>query len=68
MKNMARIALLGLSALGLWGCAHGGEDVYQRGWSHTEWHVLGAYKEFVGLHEDFDRYFFNLDTRNPDRY
>ena len=50
------------------GCAAGGGDFIYRGWKHFEWHSLGAYKDLVNLHRDVDRFVFNLDERNPDRY
>jgi len=50
------------------GCARGGEGFFDRVWKHFEWHMLGAYKDLVELHREIDRYVFNLDERNPDRY
>jgi hypothetical protein len=49
-------------------CARDSGSVFYRVWKHVEWHILGAYKDFVELHKDIDRYAFNLDERNPDRY
>lgn len=45
-----------------------GGDFFYRAWKHFEWHLLGAYKDLVEFHRDIDRYVFNLDERNPDRY
>jgi len=50
------------------GCAAGGGDFFYRGWKHFEWHILGAYKDLVNFHRDIDKFVFNLDERNPDRY
>ena len=50
------------------GCAAGGGDFFYRGWKHIEWHVLGAYKDLTQLHRDIDKFIFNLDDRDPDRY
>lgn len=61
------LAFVALS-FGFSGCAAGGGDFFYRGWKHFEWHILGAYKDLVQLHRDVDRYVFNLDERNPDRY
>lgn len=67
LKKIAlALSLAVFPALG--GCGHGGGDVIHRGWKHIEWHLLGAYKDLTNLHIDIDRYVFNLDVRNPDRY
>ena len=50
------------------GCAAGGGDFFYRAWKHFEWHILGAYKDLCEFHREVDRYIFNLDERNPDRY
>jgi hypothetical protein len=69
---MAKKLLVGcliiVVALSFSGCAHGGGDFLYRAWKHFEWHVLGAYKDLVDLHRAIDKYVFNLDERDPDRY
>jgi hypothetical protein len=67
-KKVARFLLIAVVALAFTGCARGGGDFFYRGWKHLEWHFLGAYKDLVNLHKDIDRYVFNLDERDPDRY
>jgi len=67
-KKLALVLLLGVILIGFSGCAAGGGGVFNRGWNHIQWHILGAYKDLVGLHEDIDKYVFNLDIRDPDRY
>ncbi len=66
-KALLVLALCGI-VLPFTGCVHGGSDFFYRGWKHIEWHILGAYKDFVQLHREIDRYVFDLDERNPDRY
>ena len=67
-KKAALILMLVVVAFAFSGCASGGGDFWYRSWKHIEWHFLGAYKDLVELHKDIDRYVFNLDERNPDRY
>jgi hypothetical protein len=67
-KKLGLAALLAVTMFTFSGCAAGGGDFFYRGWKHIEWHVLGAYKDLVQLHRDIDRYVFNLDDRDPDRY
>lgn len=67
-KKVATLILAVVAALSFSGCAGGGGDFFYRGWKHLEWHILGAYKDLVNLHRDIDRYIFNLDERDPDRY
>ena len=67
-KKLGLSALLAVIMVTFSGCAAGGGDFFYRGWKHLEWHVLGAYKDLVQLHRDVDRYIFNLDDRDPDRY
>jgi len=67
-KKVATLILALGTALSFSGCARGGGDFFYRGWKHLEWHILGAYKDLVNLHRDIDRYIFNLDERDPDRY
>ena len=62
--SLALVAVL----LSFSGCAAGGGDFFYRGWKHLEWHVLGAYKDLTQLHRDIDKFIFNLDDRDPDRY
>jgi hypothetical protein len=68
LKKLGTAALLAAVMIGFSGCASGGGDFFYRGWKHLEWHILGAYKDLVNVHRDIDRYIFNLDERNPDRY
>lgn len=67
-KKMLLVLMLVVVAIAFTGCARGGEGLFERAWKHIEWHMLGAYKDLVELHKDVDRYVFNLDERNPDRY
>ena len=67
LKKVALVLAL-VVAFTFTGCARGGGDFFYRGWKHFEWHLLGAYKDMVQLHRDIDRYIFNLDERDPDRY
>ncbi len=67
-KKVARAVLAVVVAIAFTGCARGGGDFFYRGWKHLEWHILGGYKDLVNLHRDIDRYVFNLDERDPDRY
>ena len=67
-KKLGLAALLAVVMVTFSGCASGGGDFFYRGWTHIEWHILGAYKDLVQLHRDIDRYVFNLDDRDPDRY
>jgi hypothetical protein len=50
------------------GSAAGGGDFFCRAWNHLEWHVQGAYQDLTHLHRDIDKYIFNLDDGDPDRY
>lgn len=67
-KKLGLILLIVVVACVFTGCARGGGDFFYRTWKHIEWHFLGAYKDVVELHKEIDRYAFNLDERNPDRY
>ena len=67
LKKLTLVLTLVL-AFAFTGCARGSGDFFYRGWKHFEWHLLGAYKDLVQLHRDIDRYVFNLDERDPDRY
>lgn len=70
MKKMALAALLGVVLCGS-GCgivARGGEDFVFRAWKHVELHILKFYKQFVKMHEEVDRYVFDLDWEDPDNY
>jgi hypothetical protein len=67
-KKLGLSALLALITVTFSGCASGGGDFFYRGWKHLEWHVLGAYKDLTQLHRDIDKFIFNLDDRDPDRY
>jgi hypothetical protein len=69
---MVRKTFLGLllvvAVVAFSGCAMGSGGVLHRGWNHLQWHILGAYKDLTNLHEEIDKYVFNLDIRDPDRY
>ena len=67
LKRMTCALMLAIVLVGFSGCVGGG-DFFYRGWKHIQWHILGAYKDFAQLHREIDRYFFNLDERDPDRY
>lgn len=67
MKKVGYGLLAALILVTFGGCSTG-DSFFQRGWKHIEWHILGAYKDLVNLHKDIDKYIFNLDERNPDRY
>ena len=69
-KKLALVFLLGVALIAFSGCASGGGigGTLHRGWNHIQWHILGAYKDLVNIHEEVDKYFFNLDIRDPDRY
>jgi hypothetical protein len=67
-RKMTLALMLVAVAFTFSGCARGGGDFFYRGWKHFEWHVLGAYKDMVEMHRDIDKFVFNLDERNPDRY
>ena len=69
MAKKFMLLLVVVMAYALIGCkSHGGYGLWHRGWKHMEWHLLGAYKDLVQIHKGIDRYIFNLDERNPDRY
>ncbi|MBI4565850.1 MAG: hypothetical protein HY716_14275 [Planctomycetes bacterium] len=68
VKKVAVTAMLALMTMTFSGCARDTGSVFYRGWKHLEWHILGAYKDLVQLHREIDRYIFNLDERDPDRY
>lgn len=68
---LRRLALSALAVLGLTafaGCVRGGNDIFARGSEHFEMHAYRMYRDMTALHYDFDRYFFNVDERNPDNY
>ncbi len=67
-KKWMRVLMMVLALVTFSGCARGGEGLFDHMWKHVQWHLLGAYKDLVELHKDIDRYVFNLDERNPDRY
>ncbi len=67
MKKFGMVAVVAVAAMVFSGCAQD-RSFYYRGWKHIEWHLLGAYKDLVELHKEIDRYIFNLDERDPDRY
>jgi hypothetical protein len=67
-KKMVCALLLVAVLFSFTGCASGSGDFFYRAWKHLEWHILGAYKDLCELHREIDRYVFNLDERNPDRY
>ena len=68
VRKLAVVVMLVVVMVGFTGCARGSGDFFYRGWKHLEWHILGAYKDLVQFHRDIDRYVFNLDERDPDRY
>lgn len=67
-KKLGRLVMMLVALMMFTGCARGGEGFFDRFWHHVQWHLLGAYKDLVELHKEIDRYVFNLDERNPDRY
>mgnify|MGYP001616224773 FL=1 len=67
-KKLGMALLIAATTLTFSGCAAGGGDFFYRSWKHVEWHFLGAYKDLVQFHRDVDKFVFNLDDRNPDRY
>ena len=69
MVKKAFLALmLVVVVIGFSGCAAGGGNIFEDAWKHIQWHILGAYKDLVNIHEEIDKYVFNLDVRDPDRY
>jgi len=68
LRKLGVVLTLVVALAGFSGCAAGGGDFFYRGWKHLEWHILGAYKDLVNLHHDIDKFVFNLDERDPDRY
>ena len=68
VRKLAVVAMLVVVMFGFTGCARGGGDFFYRGWKHFEWHILGAFKDLVQFHRDIDKFVFNLDERDPDRY
>ncbi len=66
-KKVGMALLIAVVAVSSSGCGGSG-GIFYRAWKHFEWHLLGAYKDLVELHKEIDRYVFNLDERNPDRY
>lgn len=68
LKRLALAVVCALTMVSFSGCARGGGDFFYRGWKHFEWHILGAYKDLVQFHRDIDKFIFNLDERDPDRY
>ncbi len=68
VRKLGLVVMLLVVAFVFTGCAAGGGDFFYRGWKHLEWHVLGAYKDLVQLHKDFDKFALGLDERDPDRY
>ncbi len=67
-KKLGLVFMMVVVMFSFSGCASGGGDFFYRAWKHLEWHILGAYKDLVNLHRDIDRYVFNLDERDPNRY
>ncbi len=67
-KKLGLVLMMLVIALTFSGCARDSGSVFNRVWKHLEWHLLGAYKDLVELHKEIDRYIFNLDERDPDRY
>src|SRR5206468_976241 len=68
MKRIGRAALAVIVLASFSGCANDSGSVFYRAWKHLEWHLLGAYKDLANLHKDIDKFIFNLDERDPDRY
>lgn len=68
LKKFGLVVLTAVVAVAFTGCARDSGSFWYRAWKHVEWHLLGAYKDLVELHKEIDRYVFNLDERDPDRY
>ena len=68
MKRIGLVLMMALVAVTFSGCSNDSGSVFYRAFKHLEWHILGAYKDLVDLHKEIDRYFFDLDERDPDRY
>lgn len=68
MRKIGLAIVLAVVAGTFTGCARDSGSFFYRGWKHIEWHILGAYKDLVELHKEIDRYIFNLDEKDPDRY
>jgi hypothetical protein len=68
LKRFGMAVLMAFVAVTFTGCSRDSGSVFYRAFKHLEWHILGAYKDLVELHKEIDRYFFNLDERDPDRY
>ena len=68
LKRTGLAVLMAFMALTFSGCSNDSGSVFYRAFKHLEWHILGAYKDLCELHREIDRYFFDLDERDPDRY
>ncbi len=68
MKKLGLALLAAVVMVSFSGCAQDSGSVFYRAWKHLEWHLLGAYKDLSNLHKDIDKFIFNLDERDPDRY
>jgi len=68
VKRLGLVLMMALVAVTFSGCSNDSGSVFYRAFKHLEWHILGAYKDLVDLHKEIDRYFFDLDERDPDRY
>ena len=68
MKKLGIALLMAVVVAAFSGCAQDSGGVFYRIWKHFEWHLLGAYKDLANLHKDIDKFIFNLDERDPDRY
>lgn len=68
VKKALSVVMALVIAVAFSGCAHDTGNIFYRAWKHVQWHLLGAYKDLVELHKEIDRYVFNLDERDPDRY
>jgi hypothetical protein len=68
VKRIGLVLMMAVVAVTFSGCSHDSGSVFYRAFKHLEWHILGAYKDLVDLHKEIDRYFFDLDERDPDRY
>ena len=68
LKRIGLAAMMAVVVLSFSGCSNDSGSVFYRAYKHLEWHILGAYKDLCELHREIDRYFFDLDERDPDRY
>ena len=67
-SSIRRAAFVCIAAVGMVGCARGGDDMYDRLGDHIEWHTLNFWYQASSIHEGIDRYFLNRDRMDPDDY